>query len=81
MKGENRLNELLKERNLTQQQLADRMGVKQPVVAKWCRSNSDPKTSTLVRLARELGVSFRELIHYLGEDVTGIPDDCDRDLN
>ena len=76
MKSENKLNELLKERNLTQQQLADRLGVKQPVVAQWCSSQSNPKASTLVRLARELQISLRMLFRYLGEDVTGIPDDC-----
>jgi transcriptional regulator with XRE-family HTH domain len=46
MKAENKLNELLKERNLTQQQLADRLGVTQPLIAKWCKANSDPKGST-----------------------------------
>jgi transcriptional regulator with XRE-family HTH domain len=78
MKAENKLNELLKERNLTQQQLADRLGVTQPLIAKWCKANSDPKGSTLIRLATELNVSLKRLMTYLGEDVTGIPDDCDR---
>jgi transcriptional regulator with XRE-family HTH domain len=76
MKAENRLNELLKQRNLTQQQLADLMGVKQPMIAKWCKSNSDPKSSTLIKLARVLDVSLKDLMNYLGEDVTGIRDDC-----
>ena len=76
MKKENKLNELLKERNLTQQQLADRLGVKQPVVAEWCSSQSNPKASTLVRLARELQISLRMLFYYLGNDLDGIPDDC-----
>ncbi len=76
MKGENKLKQLLAERNLSQKQLAERMGVTQPLVAKWCKPNSDPKTSTLVRIAKELNVSLRKLIENLGEDVSGIPDDC-----
>lgn len=81
MKRENKLNELLKERNLTQQQLADRLGVKQPMISQWCRPNSDPRGSTLIRLAKELNVSLKSLMSYLGEDTTGIPDDCGGDDN
>ena len=75
MKGENKLNDLLKQQKLTQQQLADRMGVKQPMISQWCRDLSNPRGSTLIRLARELNVSLKVLMAHLGEDVSGIPDD------
>jgi transcriptional regulator with XRE-family HTH domain len=75
MKRENKLKELLKERNISQQELASRMGVKQPMISQWCRPKSDPRASTLIRLARELDVSLKVLMNYLGEDTEGIPDD------
>ncbi|WP_396136645.1 helix-turn-helix domain-containing protein [Chamaesiphon sp. VAR_48_metabat_403] len=81
MKRENTLKELLRERNISQQELADRMGVKQPMISQWCRTNSDPRASTLIRLARELDVSLKVLMSYLGEDTTGIPDDMGGDEN
>lgn len=44
---------------LTQQQLAERMGTKQEVVARWEGGKVLPATRTLVRLAKATGTTLR----------------------
>ena len=60
-----RLSESIKrlrlEKNMTQAQLADRLGVTPQAVSKWERSESLPDISMLLPIAREFGVSLDEL--------------------
>jgi transcriptional regulator with XRE-family HTH domain len=48
-----------KQRRLTQVQVADRMGVRQPTVSGFEKEPSDPKLSTLQRYARALDIRLR----------------------
>jgi repressor LexA len=52
-----KLKELRKKRRLTQEELAERIGVTRVAVAKWEAGERTPKGEYLVRLASELGVS------------------------
>ena len=47
------------EAGLTQEQLADRMGTKQEVVARWEGRKVMPSTRTLERLAKATGTTLR----------------------
>jgi transcriptional regulator with XRE-family HTH domain len=57
-----RIAQLRKEQNLTQQQLADELGVAQQVVASYEIGRRRVPVSTLPALARVLGVSIEALI-------------------
>lgn len=54
--------ELRKEKNLTQQQLGDRIGVSDKTVSKWETGRGLPELSTLKPLSDELGISINELL-------------------
>lgn len=56
-----RLRQFRKAKNLTQQELADRLGVSNKSVSRW-ESGSYPDVGTLVALARALGVTVDELL-------------------
>lgn len=53
---------LRRQKNLTQEQLAERVGVSRQAVSKWELNNALPDTDKLVPLARALGVSAEELL-------------------
>ena len=53
---------LRKEKNLTQKELADQLGVTDKAVSKWERDGSCPDTQFLPRLAEILGISLEELM-------------------
>lgn len=69
------MKDLIKEANLTYQQLGDRLGVSRSMISQWNSQGADLRTSTLIRLARELNVSLKTLVSSIGQDTTGIPDD------
>ena len=52
-----RLRELRGEAGLTQEQLAERVGVKRDAIARWERGTREPSWSNVVALADALGVS------------------------
>lgn len=54
---------LRKEKNLTQEQLAEKMGVSINAVSKWERGLSFPDVSLLKKICEELGISIEELIN------------------
>lgn len=56
------IQELRKEKNLTQKELADRIGVSDKAVSKWENGRSMPDTSLLNPLCKELSVSVNELL-------------------
>ncbi len=53
---------LRKEKNLTQKELADKVGVSDKAVSKWETGRSMPDTSLLGPLCSELGISVNELL-------------------
>ena len=50
------------ERNMTQEFLAESLGVSRQAVSKWEMGTSDPSTSNLLALAKLYGVSAEELL-------------------
>ena len=50
IKTANRLCELRKKHNLSQEELADKLGVSRQAVSKWERSESSPDTDNLIQL-------------------------------
>ena len=54
---------LRKDKKLTQEQLAEKMGVSINAVSKWERGLSFPDVSLLKKLCNELGISVEELIN------------------
>lgn len=59
----NRLYEYRKKNNLSQEELADKIGVSRQAVSKWERAEASPDTDNLVLLARLYNVSLDELIN------------------
>lgn len=55
---------LRKKAGITQEQLADAVGVSIPAVSKWETGSSYPDITLLIPIARYLGVSVDELLHY-----------------
>lgn len=53
---------LRKEKNLTQEQLAEKMGVTDRAVSKWERGLSLPDASLMIPLCDELGIKVNELL-------------------
>jgi transcriptional regulator with XRE-family HTH domain len=64
----NRLYELRKKSGLSQEELAEKLGVSRQAVSKWERSESSPDTDNLIALARLYDLSLDELIY--GEKMT-----------
>ncbi len=58
----NRLLELRKKHGLSQEQLAEKLGISRQSVSKWERAEASPDTDNLLMLANLYGVSLDELI-------------------
>lgn len=61
------ISELRKKSGITQEQLADAVGVSVPAVSKWETGNSYPDITLLMPIARYLGVTVDDLFHYQSE--------------
>ena len=59
----NRLYELRKKHNFSQEELAEKLGVSRQAVSKWERSEASPDTDNLIALAKIYGLSLDELIY------------------
>lgn len=59
-----RLAELRRKKGLTQEQLAERLGVSAPAVSKWETDNSYPDITLLCPLARALGTNVDTLLRF-----------------
>lgn len=59
----NRLVELRRKKGLSQEELADLLGVSRQAVSKWERAEASPDTDNLICLARIYGVSLDELLN------------------
>ena len=58
----NRLLQYRKENNLSQEDLAEKIGVSRQAVSKWERAEASPDTDNLIRLAEIYGVSLDEML-------------------
>ncbi len=58
----NRLAALRKQNGLSQEQLADRLGISRQAISKWERAESSPDTDNLIALAKLYQVSLDELL-------------------
>lgn len=56
-----------KERNMTQEEMAKRLGVTPPAVNKWENGNSYPDIMLLAPIARLLDISVDTLLSFRGE--------------
>ena len=59
----NRLYELRKKHNLSQEELAEKLGVSRQAVSKWERSEASPDTDNLIALAKIYDLTLDELIY------------------
>ena len=68
----NRLVALRKQNNLSQEALAEKLGISRQAVSKWERAEASPDTDNLIALAKLYHISLDELlkIHEDGEDET-----------
>lgn len=66
------LKKIRKEKNLSQQTLAERMGTTKQVISRYERGERDPKTETLFKLADALQVSIWELIGWDYQPENGV---------
>ena len=64
----NRLYELRKDHNLSQEELAEKLGVSRQAVSKWERSEASPDTDNLIALAKIYDLTLDELIYGKKED-------------
>lgn len=64
----NRLVNLRKVNNLSQEALAEKLGISRQAVSKWERAEASPDTDNLILLARLYGVSLDELL-FTDEDI------------
>ena len=69
----NRLVNLRKEHNLSQEALAEKLGISRQAVSKWERAEASPDTDNLILLARLYGVSLDELLKT--EDEIPMPEE------
>ena len=58
----NRLAELRKQKGLSQEELADRLGVSRQAISKWERGEASPDTDNLIELAKIYDISLDELV-------------------
>lgn len=63
----NRLVNLRKENNLSQEALAEKLGISRQAVSKWERAEASPDTDNLILLARLYGMSLDDLLLTVDE--------------
>lgn len=63
IKTANRLCELRKKHNLSQEELATKLGVSRQAVSKWERSESSPDTDNLIELAKLYNITLDNLLN------------------
>ena len=73
-----RLYSYRKKSNLSQEQLAEKVGVSRQAISKWERAEASPDTENLIMLAKIYGVTLDELVNFDPEitDIA-IPDEAE----
>ncbi len=64
----NRLAEMRRERGLSQEELAERLGISRQAVSKWERAEASPDTDNLLALAKLYGVSLDSLLGHVPDE-------------
>ena len=59
----NRLKIVLAEKKKTNKWLADQLGKDQATVSKWCTNSAQPGLETLIKIAADLEVDVKDLLH------------------
>lgn len=59
----NKLLKLRKQHNLSQEELAEKLGISRQAISKWERAEASPDTDNLILLARLYNVSLDELLN------------------
>lgn len=77
----NRLYEYRKKNNLSQEELAEKLGVSRQAVSKWERSEASPDTDNLIALAKLYGVTLDELVWGKKEDGAEEPSSVENDTD
>ena len=77
----NRLFELRKKHNLSQEELAEKLGVSRQAVSKWERSEASPDTDNLIALAKIYNLSLDELIYGEKEEAGDHDQQTDKKTN
>ena len=60
-----RINELRKENNLTQKQLAEKVGCNQSMIARWEKGECEPTAGAILKLAEVFGCTTDYLLGKL----------------
>ncbi len=68
-----RIRQIRVTKNMTQDELAQRMGTQRPAVSNWENGINMPSLFTLRKMAATFGVSLRQLIEPDSEDVADVP--------
>ncbi len=69
----NRITKYRKAKGLTQEELANKLGVSSQAVSKWENDNSCPDISLLVQLSKTLGITTDELLTGKSEEIKVVP--------
>lgn len=75
----NRLCELRKKNNYSQEELADKLGLSRQAVSKWERAEASPDTDNLIMLAELYGMTLDELLFGNNESRTTTDKETDND--
>ena len=75
----NRLVKLRKQNNLSQEGLAEKLGISRQAVSKWERAEASPDTDNLILLARLYGISLDELLKTEDEIPRPDPEQMDNE--
>ena len=78
----NRLAALRKEHNLSQEELAGKIGVSRQAISKWECGESSPDTDNLIALSNVYGISLDELVHGTSSASTAqTPENGDKEIH
>lgn len=77
-----RLTQMRRAKNMSQEELAEKLGVSRQAVSKWERAESAPDTDNLIALAKLYGVTLDELLNADAErEHPAVPEDDPIDPN
>lgn len=61
-KNFNRIKVILAEKQMTNVELAKKLGKNQQTISRWCTNDSQPSIETLFQIAQVLGVKAKDLL-------------------
>lgn len=61
-KATNRIKVVLVEQNKSSKWLAEKLGMNESTISRWCTNNTQPPVDTLTDIAKLLNVDIRELL-------------------